>query len=135
MANPSGNHQEPSHASSSFNGGNPVNGNSAPVSAPESSGAAMAMKHNPGIAMDWTPEEQTIIEEGLAKWVYQYGVFYSNYLNFLVCFGYLGFCFFWNFRLSLILSCNFFYERIFVLIWSIKIWCFAFDCDKLPIKF
>ncbi|KAF4350209.1 hypothetical protein CsatB_026643 [Cannabis sativa] len=68
MANPSGNHQEPNHASSSFNGGNPVNGNSAPVSAPDSSGAGMAMKHNPGIAMDWTQEEQTVIEEGLAKY-------------------------------------------------------------------
>ncbi|PON63562.1 hypothetical protein PanWU01x14_130360 [Parasponia andersonii] len=68
MANPSGNHQEPSHASSSFNGGgNPVNGNSAPASAPESSGAPVAMKHNPGVAMDWTAEEQAVIEDGLVK--------------------------------------------------------------------
>ncbi|CAN6723013.1 unnamed protein product [Malus baccata var. baccata] len=68
MANPSGNHQEPSHASSSFNGTNPSNGNSVQVSAPESSGAAMAMKHNPGISMDWSAEEQAILEDGLAKY-------------------------------------------------------------------
>lgn len=66
MANPSGNHQEPSHPSSSFNA---ANGNSAaPASAPESSGAAsMAMKHNPGISMDWTADEQAILEDGLSK--------------------------------------------------------------------
>ena len=63
MANPSGNHQE----SSSFNGGNPTNGNSAPASAPENSGGAVAMKHNPGISMDWTADEQAILEDGLAK--------------------------------------------------------------------
>ncbi|KAM0985968.1 hypothetical protein ACFX13_013430 [Malus domestica] len=68
MANPSGNHQEPSHASSSFNGNNPSNGNSTPVSVPESSGAAMTMKHNPGISMDWSAEEQAILEDGLAKY-------------------------------------------------------------------
>ena len=64
MANPSGNHQEQTHVSSSFNGGaNPNNGNSAP----DSSGAGLAMKHNPGISLDWTPDEQAILEEGLAK--------------------------------------------------------------------
>ncbi|KAF3455750.1 hypothetical protein FNV43_RR00392 [Rhamnella rubrinervis] len=68
MANPSGNHQEPSHAASSFNGGNPSNGNSAPVAGPESSGAAMAMKHNPGISTDWSTDEQAILEEGLSKY-------------------------------------------------------------------
>lgn len=67
MANPSGNHQEPSHAASSFNGGNPNNGSSAPVAGPESSGAAMAMKHNPGISTDWSSDEQAILEEGLTK--------------------------------------------------------------------
>lgn len=65
MANPSGTHQEAS--SSSFNGhvaaagGNPSNGNSG--AAPENS----AMKHNPGISLDWTSEEQAVLEEGLAK--------------------------------------------------------------------
>ncbi|KAI9079406.1 hypothetical protein K1719_038705 [Acacia pycnantha] len=66
MANPSGNHQEQTHVSTSFNGvsgANPNNGSSAP----ESSGAAQAMKHNPGISLDWTPDEQAILEEGLAK--------------------------------------------------------------------
>ncbi|KAF7824258.1 uncharacterized protein G2W53_022402 [Senna tora] len=67
MANPSGNHQEQTHVSSSFNGvsggANPTNGNSVP----ESSSAAVAMKHNPGISLDWTPDEQAILEEGLAK--------------------------------------------------------------------
>lgn len=72
MANPSGTHQEPGQSSSSFNGGgNPSNGNVVPAS--ENSGppagavaTAAAMKHNPGIAMDWTPEEQSVLEEGLS---------------------------------------------------------------------
>ncbi|KAK7261645.1 hypothetical protein RIF29_27961 [Crotalaria pallida] len=52
MANPSGNNnQEQTH----------FNGNSA-------SDTSLAMKHNPGISMDWTPEEQAILEEGLAKY-------------------------------------------------------------------
>ena len=53
MANPSGNHQEHTHVVSS--------------SAPETSGAALAMKHNPGISLDWTAEEQAILEDGLSK--------------------------------------------------------------------
>ncbi|CAJ1955512.1 unnamed protein product [Sphenostylis stenocarpa] len=53
MANPSGNHQEHAHVSSS---------------APETSGAALAMKHNPGISLDWTAEEQAILEDGLVKY-------------------------------------------------------------------
>ena len=76
MANPTGNHQEAS--SSSFNGhvaaaagagggGNQSNGNSTGAAAPESS--ASAMKHNPGISLDWTSEEQAILDDGLAKWV------------------------------------------------------------------
>ena len=66
MANPSGNNQEPTHVSSSFNGasgGNPNHGNSAP----ESSGATSALNHNPGISLDWSAEEQAILDEGLAK--------------------------------------------------------------------
>ncbi|KAI4324337.1 hypothetical protein L6164_023884 [Bauhinia variegata] len=63
MANPSGNHQEQqAHVSSSINA-NSNNGNSAP----ESSGAGLAMKHNPGISLDWTAEEQAILEDGLSK--------------------------------------------------------------------
>jgi hypothetical protein len=65
MANPSGNHQEAS--SSSFNGhvaagGNPSNGNSG-APPPENH----IMKHNPGISLDWTADEQTILEDGLLK--------------------------------------------------------------------
>ncbi|XP_075661951.1 uncharacterized protein LOC142631625 isoform X2 [Castanea sativa] len=75
MANPTGNHQEAS--SSSFNGhvaaaagaggggGNQSNGNSSGAAAPESS--ASAMKHNPGISLDWTSDEQAILDDGLAK--------------------------------------------------------------------
>ncbi|KAG2725930.1 hypothetical protein I3843_01G086900 [Carya illinoinensis] len=64
MANPSGNHQEAS--SSSFNGhvaagGNMSNGNSG---APPDN---QSMKHNPGISLDWTADEQATLEEGLAN--------------------------------------------------------------------
>ncbi|KAK2432186.1 histone H2A deubiquitinase [Trifolium repens] len=62
MANPSGtgNHQEQhTHVNpSSFNG------NSVPES---SSGLVVNMKHNPGISLDWTPEEQATLEDGLTK--------------------------------------------------------------------
>ncbi|KAK6914521.1 Protein of unknown function DUF3755 [Dillenia turbinata] len=56
-ANPSGNH----------GGNNPNNGSAAAV-APDTSGTASAMKHNPGISTDWTLEEQSILEEGLSKY-------------------------------------------------------------------
>ncbi|CAK8535970.1 unnamed protein product [Lathyrus sativus] len=63
MANPSGtgNHQEQhTHVNpSSFNG------NSVPES---SSGLVTNMKHNPGISLDWTPEEQATLEDGLSKY-------------------------------------------------------------------
>ncbi|XWS09379.1 hypothetical protein CRYUN_Cryun40dG0080300 [Craigia yunnanensis] len=63
MANPPGNHQqEANHPSSSFNGSHLNNGN--PI--PESSGSGM--KHNPGISLDWTLEEQAILEDGLKKY-------------------------------------------------------------------
>ncbi|KMT15813.1 hypothetical protein BVRB_3g057860 isoform A [Beta vulgaris subsp. vulgaris] len=64
-ANPSGNHHQ---EQSSFNGGpaaSTSNGNSGPGH--DNSGTASAMKHNPGIATDWTAEEQTILETGLNK--------------------------------------------------------------------
>ncbi|KAB1213247.1 hypothetical protein CJ030_MR5G009658 [Morella rubra] len=65
MANPSGNHQEAS--SSSFNGhvvagGNASNGNAGVQ--PEN----QAMKHNPGISLEWSAEEQAILEEGLTNY-------------------------------------------------------------------
>ncbi|QCD88474.1 hypothetical protein DEO72_LG3g3022 [Vigna unguiculata] len=58
MANPLGNHEEEqtTHVASSFNGN----------LAADTSPTALAMKHNSGIALDWTPQEQTILEEGLS---------------------------------------------------------------------
>ncbi|CAA6660296.1 unnamed protein product [Spirodela intermedia] len=72
-ANPTGN-QDAAHASSSLPGassaaavGNPSNGSSVtPV--PDNSPSTQALKHNPGLATEWTPEEQSILEEGLAKY-------------------------------------------------------------------
>ena len=67
-ANPSGNqHQE----QSSLNGGaaaSTSNGNSGQGN--DNSATASAMKHNPGIATDWTAEEQSILENGLTKLVF-----------------------------------------------------------------
>lgn len=65
-ANPSGNHHQ---EQSSFNGGpsaSTSNGNSG--SGHDNSGTASAMKHNPGIATEWTAEEQTILENGLSQY-------------------------------------------------------------------
>lgn len=77
-ANPSGN-QEGSNASSSFNGGgggsgggnrNTSNGNlgATNAGASDNSGSAQALKHNPGLSVEWTAEEQSILEEGLSKY-------------------------------------------------------------------
>lgn len=84
MANPSGtggNHQE-QHTQvnpSSFNG------NSVPET---SSGLVMNMKHNPGISLDWSPEEQSILEDGLTK-----------YVNFLfLCYIYLVYIYICNYH-------------------------------------
>ncbi|KAK8663484.1 hypothetical protein V6N13_083301 [Hibiscus sabdariffa] len=63
MANPPGNHQqEASHPSSSFNGVHLSNGNHKP----ETSGSGL--KHNSVVSLDWTLEEQAILEEGLKKY-------------------------------------------------------------------
>ncbi|XP_041009854.1 uncharacterized protein LOC121253967 [Juglans microcarpa x Juglans regia] len=64
MANPSGSHQEAS--SSPFNGHAAADGNTSN----ENSGAPpenQVMKHNTGISLDWTADEQAILEEGLAN--------------------------------------------------------------------
>ncbi|KAI4334627.1 hypothetical protein L6164_019292 [Bauhinia variegata] len=58
----SGSRREQTHVSSSFN----VNSNDGNL-APESSGAGLAMDNNPVICLDWTAEEQAILEDGLAK--------------------------------------------------------------------
>lgn len=69
MENTSRTHQELGHTSSSFDGcGNPSSRNITPVPDSSDSVVAMAakvMKHNPGIAMDWSTEEQSALEEGL----------------------------------------------------------------------
>ncbi|CAO2821802.1 unnamed protein product [Amaranthus hypochondriacus] len=65
-ANPSGNQH---HEQSSLNGGaaaSTSNGNSGQGN--DNSATASAMKHNPGIATDWTAEEQSILENGLTKY-------------------------------------------------------------------
>ncbi|MBA0740532.1 hypothetical protein Gogos_013727 [Gossypium gossypioides] len=63
MAYPPGNHQqEANHAPSSFNGVHLNNGKPIPET------WCPGLKHNPGISMDWTLEEQTILENGLQKY-------------------------------------------------------------------
>ncbi|XP_022733364.1 uncharacterized protein LOC111287241 isoform X7 [Durio zibethinus] len=63
MANPPGTHQqEANHASSSFNGAHLNNGN------PMHETLGSGMKHNPDISLDWTLEEQAILEDGLKKY-------------------------------------------------------------------
>ncbi|MQL86963.1 hypothetical protein Taro_019494 [Colocasia esculenta] len=72
-ANPPGN-QDATHAASSLQGasgdgagGNPTNGGpAAPV--PDNSASAQALKHSPGLAVEWTPEEQSILDDGLTKY-------------------------------------------------------------------
>ncbi|OIW08980.1 hypothetical protein TanjilG_05956 [Lupinus angustifolius] len=57
MANPSrnNNNQEQTHHVSSLNGNSALD-------------TSLAMKHNPGISLDWTTEEQAILEEGLTNY-------------------------------------------------------------------
>ncbi|KAA3454662.1 Killer toxin KHS [Gossypium australe] len=63
MTYPPGNHQqEANHAPSSFNGVHLNNGKPIPET------WCPGLKHNPGISMDWTLEEQTILENGLQKY-------------------------------------------------------------------
>ncbi|GMI71876.1 hypothetical protein like AT3G07565 [Hibiscus trionum] len=69
MENPPGNHQlEANHPPSSFNGAYLNNGNPAP----EALGSGL--KHNPGISMEWTLEEQAILEDGLKKFASDLGI-------------------------------------------------------------
>ncbi|XP_077225532.1 uncharacterized protein LOC143858702 [Tasmannia lanceolata] len=67
--NPSGN-QDGTQGTSSFNAvGNPNNGNSGAANVgPENSSSAQALKHNPGLSVEWSPEEQVILEDGLSKY-------------------------------------------------------------------
>ncbi|KHG09006.1 Killer toxin KHS [Gossypium arboreum] len=69
MAYPPGNHQqEANHAPSSFNGVHLNNGKPIPES------WCPGLKHNPGISMDWTLEEQVILENGLQKYALESSV-------------------------------------------------------------
>lgn len=45
--------------------GNPSNGSAAVAGG--NFGTAQALKHNPGLSMEWSAEEQAILEEGLNK--------------------------------------------------------------------
>ncbi|KAG4186524.1 ZZ-type zinc finger-containing 3 [Gossypium arboreum] len=79
-ANPTGNHQEGSSnqnvtpsppptangvaVNSNNSGGNTSTAAAAAVSADTQS----ALRHNPGISLDWTPEEQTMLEDLLVKY-------------------------------------------------------------------
>ncbi|CAI0397043.1 unnamed protein product [Linum tenue] len=70
MANPSGTHlqhQDATNAnsnapSSALDEANPANGN------PVNPTTASKLKHNPGVSNDWAPDEQSILEDGLAKY-------------------------------------------------------------------
>lgn len=71
-ANPAGN-QDGSAGLASFQGGggggtavNAGNGNSS-AAAPDNPGPTQALKHDPGLSLEWTQEEQAILEEGLSK--------------------------------------------------------------------
>ncbi|KAK9141197.1 hypothetical protein Scep_010878 [Stephania cephalantha] len=72
-ANPSGNQESNNNNNNNSNhngastnsmsgGGNPSNGNSG-----ENLGRTNTLKHNPGLSVEWTPEEQSILEDGLEK--------------------------------------------------------------------
>ncbi|CAH8290772.1 unnamed protein product [Eruca vesicaria subsp. sativa] len=72
-ANPPGNNQEGSSAagqkvssSSATNGGGAVN--SVDNGSVENSQTVSALRHNPGISTDWTHEEQSLLEDLLAKY-------------------------------------------------------------------
>lgn len=67
-ANPTGN--QDGAAGGGGAAGNPNNGAAAAApAAGNASGPGQGLKHNPGLAIEWTSEEQTILEDGLAKLV------------------------------------------------------------------
>ncbi|XP_059659949.1 uncharacterized protein LOC132306546 [Cornus florida] len=66
-ANPSGNNQE---GSSNGNGAT-SNGNGTSPAVPENTVVAptqAALRHNPGISVEWTPDEQSLLEDLLTKY-------------------------------------------------------------------
>lgn len=50
-------------------GSSPANPSNGTVAAGANSATSTALKHNPGLSLDWSAEEQAILEEGLIKWV------------------------------------------------------------------
>ncbi|KAJ6825177.1 uncharacterized protein M6B38_378930 [Iris pallida] len=65
-SNPSGD-QEAANGGGGGGGAGAANGNEA-AGAGGCSSTAQALKHNPGLSMEWTSEEQAILEEGLSKY-------------------------------------------------------------------
>ncbi|GKV29177.1 hypothetical protein SLEP1_g38125 [Rubroshorea leprosula] len=79
MANSSGNGQELANQGASstfFNGTNPTNGNLAPDC------SASSLKLDSGIALEWTAEEQAVLEDGLKKYASE--PFISRYAKIAV---------------------------------------------------
>ncbi|KAL9268185.1 hypothetical protein AKJ16_DCAP18470 [Drosera capensis] len=72
-ANPSGNEQQESFNGGSGGGGsggggaNASNGNAGGGAGGENGASGAALKHNPGIATEWSTEEQEILDDGLKK--------------------------------------------------------------------
>jgi hypothetical protein len=63
-ANPAGNNQE-----GSSNGNNAVNNNGIPVPENSAVGATQAaLRHNPGLSVEWTSDEQALLEDLLSKY-------------------------------------------------------------------
>ncbi|PPE02029.1 hypothetical protein GOBAR_DD00900 [Gossypium barbadense] len=78
-ANPTGNHQEgssnqnvtpspPPTANGVAVNSNNSGGNTSTAAAAVSADTQSALRHNPGISLDWTPEEQTMLEDLLVKY-------------------------------------------------------------------
>ncbi|XP_051141630.1 uncharacterized protein LOC127258721 [Andrographis paniculata] len=70
-ANPSGVHSNGNANNGNSNGAAQENANGGSVSATENSVAGpnqTSLRHNPGLSLDWTPEEQSTLEDLLAKY-------------------------------------------------------------------
>lgn len=70
-ANPSAAHSNGNNNNGNSNSGAEQNTNGGSVSATENSLAVTTpttLRHNPGLSLDWTPEEQSTLEDLLTKW-------------------------------------------------------------------
>lgn len=77
-ANPLGNNQEASSAaqkSTSANGG-------ANTPATDTTPTTSALRHNSGISLEWTPDEQSTLEDLLSKLVFFFPVNIGEFMNF-----------------------------------------------------